>query len=313
MLKGIVLKSTGSWYSVKSEEEKIYQCRVKGKLRQHIAFSTNPVAVGDEVMLVKESEIQAQILEVLPRKNYIIRKSTNLSRKGHIIASNIDQALLLVTIKKPKTLVGFIDRFLVSAEAFHISTTLLFHKIDQYNEREKEELASLKKVYENAGYKCIETSAVSGEGTEELKKIMKNKISLFSGFSGAGKSTLTNFLEPELKLKTAEISAQHETGKHTTTFAEMFPLSFGGYIIDSPGIRGFGIIDIEKQNLSHYFPEMLKILDNCRFSNCMHINEPGCAIKKGVEENSISALRYQSYLSMLNEDQDENFRSDDYA
>ncbi|NUM49968.1 MAG: ribosome small subunit-dependent GTPase A [Flavobacteriales bacterium] len=313
MLKGIVLKSTGSWYSVKSEEGKIYQCRVKGKLRQNIAFSTNPVAVGDEVLLEIEDEHLALILEVLPRKNYIIRKSTNLSRKGHIIASNIDQALLLVTIKKPKTLIGFIDRFLVSAEAFHIPSILLFHKTDQYNEQEKEELSRLIKVYENAGYKCIETSVVSGEGTEELKKIIKNKISLFSGFSGAGKSTLTNFLEPELKLKTAELSVQHETGKHTTTFAEMFPLSLGGYIIDSPGIRGFGLIDMEKQNLSHYFPEMLKVLDNCRFSNCMHVNEPGCAIKKGVKENSISTLRYQSYLSMLNEDQDENFRSDDYA
>jgi ribosome biogenesis GTPase len=312
-MKGIVLKSTGSWYSVKSDTGTIYQCRIKGKLRQNTAITTNPIAVGDEVLLEKESDVQALILEVLPRKNYIIRKSTNLSRKGHIIAANIDQALLFITIKRPKTLIGFIDRFLASAEAFHIPCILVFNKTDQYTEIEKKELANLKNLYQQVGYICLETSSVTHQGIEELKQIMKDKISLLSGFSGVGKSTLANLLEPTLKLKTSEISVQHETGKHTTTFAEMFPLSFGGYVIDSPGIRGFGLIDISKETLSHYFPEMLQLIDNCRFKNCMHINEPGCAIKKGLEEGKIFSSRYQSYLSMLNEDENENFRSDDYV
>lgn len=312
-MKALVSKSTGSWYSVITEDGKTLLARTRGKLRQQEARSTNPVAVGDRVMLEAESETHAVITAVLPRKNYVIRKSANLSRKGHILAANLDQALLLVTISRPTTLPGFIDRFLVSVGAYHIPCILVFHKTDQYTPEELNEISVLEKIYTSAGYTCLHTSIHDNDSIEEVKKRLKNKISLLSGFSGVGKSSMINSLNSELHLKTGEISEHHHTGKHTTTFAEMHSLPDGGYIIDTPGVRAFGLIDLPKENISHYFPEMLRVLEDCRFHNCMHINEPGCAVKKALELGEISALRYKNYLSMLQEDEGETYRSDKYA
>jgi ribosome biogenesis GTPase len=311
-MKGIVIKSTGSWYSVRLEDGEQVEARIKGKFRLQGIKTTNPIAVGDKVVLAKEEDGTAVINTIEDRKNYIIRKSINLSKRAHIIAANIDQALLVVTLSQPKTYTAFIDRFLVTAEAYHIPTVIVFNKIDVYSEKENLELAFLMKTYTKIGYQCIKTSATENINMDEIKNIMKDKVSMVSGHSGVGKSTLLNTIEKTLTLRTSEISEMHQSGKHTTTFAEMFPLSFGGYIIDTPGIKAFGLIDFDKTELSHYFLEMRALLDNCHFNNCVHINEPKCAIKEAVEQNGIESFRYTNYLSMFNDDDEETYRSKGY-
>lgn len=307
-MKGIVIKSTGSWYSVRLENGEQIEARIKGKFRLKGIRTTNPIAVGDNVMLKREEDGTAVINEIDKRKNYIIRKSINLSKKSHILAANVDQAILIVTLSQPKTYTAFIDRFLVSAEAYHIPTVIVFNKLDIYSNEEIEELSLLKKAYEKIGYQCLEVSATENINMDGVIEVMRDKISVIAGHSGVGKTTLLNTIEPDLNLKTSEISEVHQAGKHTTTFAEMFELSFGGYLIDTPGIKAFGLIDFNKEELSHYFLEMRKRLKNCHFNNCIHINEPNCAIKEAVEKEEIATFRYLNYLSMYNDDDDENYR-----
>ena len=308
-MEGVVIKSTGSWMQVsENETRKIIDCRIKGKIRiKEGMLTTNPVAVGDRVKFEFESDGNGIISEVLPRKNYIIRKSVNLSRQAHIIASNIDQALLFFTIKQPDIPLGFIDRFLVTAEAYHIPVIILFNKSDIYNEEELETVKALMHEYEKIGYKCLIHSAIN-DSPDEIISLLKDKVTLLTGHSGVGKSSLVNSVQPDLDLRTNDISSHHDKGQHTTTFAEMFELNFGGSIIDSPGIKGFGLIDMDKSELCHYFPEMQGLADQCKFHNCKHINEPGCAIKKAVEEGKIWESRYHNYLSVYEDDEGENYR-----
>ena len=311
---GIVTKSTGSWYTVRDENGSFYDCRIKGKLRIKGIRTTNPVAVGDMVNFTvqeewSENKNQIGIISSLhDRKNYIIRKSINLSKESQIIAANVDQAILIVTVNYPVTTSIFIDRFLASAEAYNIPVTLVFNKIDLYNEKEMERVNELFGTYIEIGYPCIGTSTETGQGLKEMKDCMNGRINVFAGHSGVGKSTLINKIDPALQLKTAEISDYHLQGKHTTTFAEMFELSFGGYIIDTPGIRGFGMIDMYKEETSHFFREIFKASDGCRFNNCTHTHEPGCAVLKAVEDGKIALSRYESYLNILEGD-DEKYRS----
>lgn len=314
-LEGLILKSTGSWYKVQTAEG-LLDCRIVGKLRLKGIKSTNPVAVGDRVMieLLPNEEGQGKIVKLLDRKNYIIRKSVNLSKQTQILAANLDQALLIATLEFPKTHLRFIDRFAVSAEAYDIPFVLVFNKIDLYNEVLKDEMEFLRYVYQDAGYKVLECSAETGEGLEELQSLLKGKTSLLSGHSGVGKSTLVNKLEPSLDLKTKHISEAHEQGQHTTTFAEMHELGFGGYIIDSPGIRGFGLVDMEDQELGDYFPEIFRLKGSCKFNNCTHRHEPGCAVKEAVENNQLAYTRYESYINFIEgNDDDEHYRKDIYA
>ena len=313
-MQGIVYKSTGSWYTVKNQQGNVYQCRIKGKFRIKGIKSTNPIAVGDSVSFELEKkgdETLGVIYSIEERKNYIIRKSVNLSKQTHIIAANLDQVFLMVTLNSPTTYTNFIDRFLVTAEAYEIPAILLFNKIDSYNEEEKGEVNYLIQMYKAIGYICIELSAKNGINIDAVQELMKDKISMFSGHSGVGKSTLVNALEPGFKLKTAEISEQHLQGQHTTTFAEMYDLSFGAQIIDTPGIRGFGIVAMEKDEIGDYFPEFFKLKSECKFNNCMHIDEPKCAIKEALDANEISWSRYRSYVQMVN-DEDDNYRTDIY-
>ncbi len=307
-MKGVVIKSTGSWYVVRLENGELVNARIKGKFRMQGIKTTNPVSVGDNVTMTEEEDGTAVINAIEDRKNYIIRKSVNLSKRSHIIAANVDQAILVVTLSQPQTFTAFIDRFLVSAEAYHIPTIIVFNKIDVYTPEELEELAYLKAVYTQIGYQCIETSAINNINIDQVKALMKDKVSVVSGHSGVGKSTLLNTVESTLDLKTSEVTDSHKLGKHTTTFAEMFELSFGGFIIDTPGIKAFGLIDFDKNELSHYFIEMRELLNNCQFSNCVHINEPKCAIKDAVEEHGIAPFRYKNYVSMFEDDEDENYR-----
>lgn len=311
MIKGIVIKSTGSWYAVRTLDNEVLDARLEGKFRLNNIRSTNPVVVGDRVDLI-EGKDGYTISNIEPRTNYIVRKSINLSKRSHIIAANVDQAILVVTLSNPKTYTGFIDRFLVTAEAYHIPVTIIFNKVDLYEGKELEELDFLKMAYEKIGYTCLTTSAVNGTNLEVLSDSLKDKVTLVSGQSGVGKSTLLNAIEPTLDLKTGAISATHRSGKHTTTFSEMFPLSFGGYIIDTPGIKAFGLIDFDKNDLSHYFLEMRELLSGCQFNNCVHINEPHCAIKEALENGDIAPFRYQNYLSMYQEDETENYRTSKY-
>ena len=313
-MKGIVYKSTGSWYTVKAEDGKFYNCRIKGKFRIKGIKNTNPVAVGDYVEFDLEEnidEVIGVIKHIEERENYIIRKSVNLSKQTHIIAANIDVAFLLVTLNNPPTFTTFIDRFLVTAEAYGIQAVLLFNKVDAYSQEEKDEILYLMAMYREIGYTCIPISAKSGKNIDKVKELMIDNTSLFSGHSGVGKSTLINQLEPSLELKTSEISEQHLQGQHTTTFAEMFDLSFDARIIDTPGIKGFGIVEIEKEELGDYFPEFFERKSECKFNNCLHVEEPKCAIKEALDEDEISWSRYKSYLQML-EGEDEHYRVDIY-
>lgn len=306
MKKGIVIKSTGSWYTVKSEDNELVNCKIKGNFRLKGIKSTNPVAVGDQVEFLvskEENEYIGLINNIIARKNYIIRKSTNLSKQSHIIASNIDQAFLVVTINFPITTTTFIDRFLASAEAYRIPCTLVFNKIDRYSEEQITLMESLISIYSEIGYRCHKMSAKKNIGVDELKDMMKNKSNVFSGHSGVGKSTIINTIQPGLNLKTREISDSHFSGVHTTTYSEMFELDFGGYIIDTPGIKGFGMLEMQKIEISHYFPEMFQLLDDCQYYNCSHSHEPGCAVKIAVSEGRIAESRYISYLGLLNEDE----------
>lgn len=313
-MTGIVYKSTGSWYTVKSDEGNFVECRIKGKFRMKGIKSTNPIAVGDRVDFELE-ESNAQVTGVIntiqDRKNYIVRKSVNLSKQTHIIASNIDIVFLLVTINNPPTTTSFIDRFLVTAEAYGIEAILVFNKIDTFDEAALDEQLFLQYTYEKIGYQCLRVSAQERKGLDKLIDLMKDKVSMFSGHSGVGKSTLVNAIEPTLNLKTKQISDSHSQGQHTTTFAEMFDLSFGAQIIDTPGIRGFGVVDMEKEEISGYFPEFFKLKDKCKFNNCLHKEEPKCAIKEALEKEEISWSRYNSYLKLLEGD-DEHYRTDIY-
>jgi len=313
-MKGTVYKSTGSWYQVKAENGKFYDCRIKGKFRIKGIKSTNPVAVGDKVEIDLEEisgQTQGVIKKIKDRDNYIIRRSVNLSKQTHIIAANIDQVFLMVTLNNPPTFTTFIDRFLVTAEAYHVKAVLLFNKIDTYNEDELLEIKFLAKLYRDIGYECIGISAKGGKNVDKVKEMMLGKTSMFSGHSGTGKSTLINALEPSLNLKTLEISEQHKQGQHTTTFAEMFDLSFDARIIDTPGIKGFGVVDIEKEELGNYFPEFFELKQDCKFHNCLHLNEPKCAVKDALEEGEIPWSRYKSYLQII-EGEDEPYRMDNY-
>ncbi|AXG73293.1 ribosome small subunit-dependent GTPase A [Flavobacterium arcticum] len=314
-MTGLVYKSTGSWYTVKAENGTFYECRIKGKFRIQGIKSTNPVAVGDIVDFEIEETgdgVDATITVIHERKNYIIRKSVNLSKQVHIIASNIDKLFLLVTINNPPTTTSFIDRFLVTAEAYGIEAVLVFNKIDTFDREAEDEQLYLQYVYSNIGYKCLKVSSTEGKGIEKLKAEMKDNVSMFSGHSGVGKSTLVNALQPSLSLKTKQISEQHSQGQHTTTFAEMFDLDFGAKIIDTPGIRGFGIVDIEKDELGDYFPEFFALKEQCKFNNCLHKEEPYCAVKDALDEDEIAWSRYRSYIQMLEGD-DENYRTDIYG
>lgn len=298
--KGIVMKSTGSWYNVKLADNTRVDCRIRGKFRTQDIKSTNPVAVGDYVV-VETDGTDYLITEIADRKNYIIRKSTKLSKQTHIIAANLDQAVLIVTLTQPRTPLGFIDRFLATAEAYDIPVTIVINKTDCLNEQLNEDLGLFKYIYSEVGYPCIEVSAIKGTNLQAFKQALKGKVSLIGGQSGVGKSTLINAVEPTLDLKTAEVSGYNEKGQHTTTFAEMFDLSFGGSIIDTPGIRSFGVVDFDKNELSHFFRELFEIGKQCKFANCNHIDEPGCAVKAAVEEGHIAESRYMNYHYMYHD------------
>jgi ribosome biogenesis GTPase len=313
-MTGLVYKSTGSWYTVKSEKGDFIECRMKGKFRIKGIKSTNPIAVGDWVDYELEEtsdSVTGTIHTIHDRKNYIVRKSVNLSHQMHIIASNIDRVFLLITINNPPTTTNFIDRFLVTAEAYGIETVLVFNKIDTFDEATLDEQLYMQHIYQEIGYQCLRVSSTEMKGITALKEMMIGKVSMFSGHSGVGKSTLVNALEPNLQLKTKVISEQSMQGQHTTTFAEMYDLSFDARIIDTPGIKGFGIVDMEKEEISGYFPEFFKLKDQCKFNNCLHKDEPHCAIKKALEEDKISWSRYKSYLKILEGDE-EHYRTDIY-
>lgn len=311
---GTVYKSTGSWYTVKTRNGKFYECRIKGKFRLKDIKSTNPIAVGDEVefeLETKNNTVTGVINRISERRNYIVRKSVNLSKQTHIIASNIDQVFLLITINNPPTFPSFIDRFLVTAEAYSVKTILVFNKIDTYDEEARLEVKYLASIYRDIGYECIEVSAKTGYNVDKVKQLMTHKVSMFAGHSGVGKSTLVNTIEPELDLKTKEISLQHQQGQHTTTFAEMFDLSFDAKIIDTPGIKGFGIVDMDKEEIGDYFPEFFKLKQDCKFNNCLHLKEPKCAVKEALENDEVAYSRYRSYLQIL-EGEDEHYRTDNW-
>jgi ribosome biogenesis GTPase len=300
-MQGLIIKSTGSWYTVLTNTGQKVECRIKGKFRMKGIVTTNPIAVGDIVELEMEPDLETGVItELHQRRNYIIRKSVNLSKQGQIIAANLDQAVLVVTLASPRTSLGFIDSFLVTAEAYDIRARLIFNKLDLFSDEGLDILAEFASLYQDIGYPCYEVSALEQTNLEPVKDMLKNKVSLFSGHSGVGKSSLINALLPDLDLRTSEVSDWSDKGTHTTTFAEMFPLPQGGFIIDTPGIRELGIIDIEKAELGHFFPEMRDRMHNCRFHNCHHINEPGCAIIPAVENGEIALSRYESYLSIYN-------------
>ncbi len=314
-MEGIVIKSTGKWCQVLLKDETEYTCAIKGKFRMDGLRSTNPVAVGDivEIIIEDENEKRGVVKSIHDRKNYIIRKSVNLSKQVHIIASNIDVCWLLVTIKDPYTSLGFIDRVLIMAEAFNVETRLIINKIDTFNTEDIEKAEAIRSTYESIGYKVYKISAETREGLDDVLSEMSGKVNMFTGHSGAGKSTLANLIQPDLELKTAEVSAYHSKGQHTTTFAEMHKLDGGGFLIDTPGVKGFGLIDIEPDNLAHYFPEMFDLLPDCKFNNCRHIKEPGCAVREAYEANEIPSSRYENYLNIFNDmHEDGNYRIDPY-
>lgn len=304
-MKGLVIKNTGSWYAVKTDDGNIVESKIKGNFRLKGIRSTNPVAVGDRVEIIRNQEGTAFISAIEDRRNYIIRKSQNLSKQSHIIAANVDQAFLIVTVNYPQTSTTFIDRFLASAEAYSVPVVLVFNKTDLLSEEERHYQDMMMTLYETVGYQCVAISAEKGDGVDTLLPLLHDKITLLSGNSGVGKSTLINRILPGVNLRTAEISDSHNTGMHTTTFSEMLLLPDGGYIIDTPGIKGFGTFNMEPEEISGFFKEIFRFSKDCRFNNCTHTHEPGCAVIKAVEDHYIAASRYQSYLSMLN-DKDEN-------
>ena len=310
-MRGQVYKSTGSWYQIKAENGEFYSCRIKGKFRMDGIKSTNPVAVGDWVQFELEAQtddVSGVIHNIEQRKNVIVRKSVNLSKQQHIIAANIDTVFLLITLNNPVTSTVFIDRFLVSTEAFDVNTVLVFNKIDTCDAQELVALEELIAVYEKIGYTCLKLSAKELSSCQELIALMQNKTTSFAGHSGVGKSTLVNTIEPGLRLKTSEISTQHLQGQHTTTFAQMHDLSFGGSIVDTPGIRGFGLVDIEKEEISSFFPEFFELKADCKFNNCLHVDEPKCAVLEAYASGEIAMSRYKSYLQILEDDEALNYR-----
>lgn len=308
-MRGLVIKCTGSSYIVRTEDGVCQECKIKGSFRIKGIKSTNPVAVGDYVFFNPAlGDNPAYIVEIEERRNYIIRRSSNLSKQSHILACNLDQSILIVTINYPETFTVFIDRFLASACAYNIKAILVFNKIDLLSSEEKERLNELFRLYEGIGYECLECDALHGTGIEDLKRKLKDKVTLVAGNSGVGKSTLINTLVPNLSLKTGEISSKHNTGIHTTTFSEMHRLPEGGWVIDTPGIKGFGNFDMKEEEISHYFTEIFTFSKKCKFANCTHINEPDCAVKKAVDTGEINISRYVSYLSMLSDENEEKYR-----
>ena len=304
MLKGTVTKSTGSRYEVLTETGESISCHIRGSFRIKGIKNTNPISVGDKVGIeMEKGEASGIIVHLEDRRNYIIRKSINLSKQTHILAANLDQAMLIVTLVQPRTSTGFIDRFLVTAEAYSIPTIIIFNKTDIYDAAETEQVNDLVTVYSKTGYPCLLSSVFNKRDTENIRLLLKGKTTLLSGHSGAGKSSLINEIEPGLGLKTGKVSKAHDKGIHTTTFAEMFPLSFGGFIIDTPGIKELGIVDIKKEELSHFFPEMRERMNDCKFNNCLHVNEPKCAVIEAVEKGTIAISRYNSYLSILSSEE----------
>ncbi len=308
-MHGLIIKNTGSWYTVKTDDGRIVESKVKGNFRLKGIRSTSPVAVGDYVDIIMNAEGTALISAIDDRKNYIIRKASNLSKQSQIIAANLDQALLIITIKQPETSTTFIDRFLAGAEAYRVPVVLVFNKTDLLNDDERHYQQQMVELYETIGYPCIEISAETGMGIDQLQTLLKQKVTLVSGNSGVGKSTLINAIIPHADQRTAEISNAHGTGMHTTTFSEMIELTEGGYLIDTPGIKGFGTFDIEREELTSYFKEIFKFSKDCRFNNCTHTHEPGCAVIQAVENHYISASRYQSYLNMLEDKDDSKYRA----
>lgn len=313
-MRGMVYRSTGSWYEVRTEEGVVYSARIKGKFRIQGLRSTNPVAVGDWVNLELESTGDKEvgiITDIEDRKNYIVRRSVNLSHQLHIIAANIDQVFVVITLNNPVTYPIFVDRFLATAEAYDVPAVLLFTKMDMYSEKDLSELQNWVSIYRRIGYPILKTSIEDGQGFDQLKEMMKGKVNMFAGHSGVGKSTLINTLEPGLQLRVGNISDYHRQGQHTTTFAEMHELSFGARIIDTPGIRGFGVVDMDKEEVGDYFPEILALKEDCKFNNCLHVDEPKCAVKAALEQGEISQSRYHSYLHILNNEEDP-YRVDPY-
>ena len=307
--EGLVIKNTGSWYTVLTDGGNTIDCKIKGNFRLKGIRSTNPVAVGDRVEIVRNHEGTAFITNICDRRNYIIRKSSNLSKQSHIIAANVDQAFLIVTVKYPETSTTFIDRFLASAEAYSVPVTLVFNKVDLLQDDERRYLDMMVTLYETVGYDCLKVSGEKKGGMDRLLPLLKDKITLFSGNSGVGKSTMLNFIVPGAELRTAEISDAHNTGMHTTTFSEMLPLTDGGWVIDTPGIKGFGTFNMEPEEICGYFKEIFKFSKGCRFNNCTHTHEPGCAVRKAVEEHYIAESRYVSYLSMLEDKEEGKYRA----
>ena len=300
-MKGLIYKSTGSWYIVKDEHGKVFNARMKGIFKLDGITSTNPIAVGDFVEMDLENELEstATITEIYPRRNYITRQSPAHKKHHHIVAANLDQSLLFATLKDPKTSQGFIDRFLITSEAYHVPAIIVFNKIDLYRKKEMEKYELLHEIYTAIGYKIVRMSVATGEGVAQVKELLKDKTTLMSGHSGVGKSSFINAILPTLDLKTQDVSGWSGKGLHTTTFAEMFDVPFGGRLIDTPGLREFGIVDISKQEISHYYPEMKALINECQFNNCLHTYEPGCAIKKALEEGRIHEERYISYYNIL--------------
>lgn len=303
-MKGLVLKSTGKNYEVKGADGRLYHCSIRGKLRLKGLVTTNPVAAGDWVEIESEDEEHGNIKSIEERKNYIIRKSVNLSKEAQVVAANIDNAFLVITTIRPQTTPGFIDRFLITAEAYDIPTTLVFHKIDQYTEEELFTVEDLIDTYDKVGYPFLVTSLVNGQNLDLMAEKMKGKVNLLSGHSGTGKSSLVNHFIPGKEIRIGDISESSNKGQHTTTFAEMHELPFGGYIVDTPGIKGFGLVDIPKEEIPNYFIEFFRLLPNCKFSNCKHINEPGCAVRVAIENGELPESRYRSYISMINDEEE---------
>ena len=309
LMQGIVIKSTGSWYIVKTDDGELLNCRIRGKFRMQDIKSTNPIVVGDKVLLSQEED-SFLIDDLFDRKNIIVRKSVNLSKQTHILASNIDQAILIVTMQSPQTSTGFIDRFLVSAQAYGVEVVILFNKTDLYDKATLVLMEERRSIYEKIGYSCLSKSILNND-LSDIKELMKGKVNVISGHSGVGKSTLLNSIQPNLNITTQEISEQHQQGQHTTTFSEMHDLDFGASIIDTPGIRGFGLIEMDKYELGDYFIEFFKLKSDCKFNNCLHINEPKCAVKLALENGEIAPSRYKNYLNMLEQDE-ESFRINRY-